>query len=68
MLNSFSPVRAGDLRRHPNGHTLRVRKIVGSVMPDVWAECDPDPPVRGRRATKIFIAIFSKFPLVEPNP
>jgi hypothetical protein len=74
MSSPPAPVQVGDLRRHPKGHTLRVRKIVdGVMMPYAWAECAPDPPVRGRRITNISTETVSKFPLVveakpEPDP
>ena len=69
MPSPSIPVQVGDLRRHPKGHTLRVRKIIGAMMPYVWAECAPDPPVRGRRTTNISIETVSGFPLiVEPEP
>lgn len=73
MSSPSTPVQVGDLRRHPKGHTLRVRKIIGAMLPYVWAECAPDPPARGRRTTNIAIETVSKFPLavdpeLEPRP
>jgi hypothetical protein len=65
MPSPFIPVQVGDLRRHPKGHTLRVRRILYSI----WAECVPDPPVRGRRTTNIMTDTVGGFPLVvEPEP
>ena len=64
------PVEVGQLRQHPDGHTLRVIEI----RDHYWspnALCKPEPPVKGRRTTSISVYRLAHFDLIttkEPTP
>ena len=61
------PVEVGQLRQHPTGHTLRVVKIYHPGCTYSVADCAPDPPVQGRRATNIATKTLETYPLVTPS-
>lgn len=61
------PVEVGQLRQHPTGHTLRVVKIHHPGRTYSVADCAPDPPVKGRRATCIATKTLETYPLVTPS-
>ena len=59
------PVNVGQLRRHPKGHTLRVLEADG--INSSSALCTPDPPIKGRRATRISFYTLFTYPIVTPT-
>jgi hypothetical protein len=61
------PVEAGQLRLHPSGHALRVGKIYHPGYKCSNADCKPEPPVKGRRATNIAIKTLETYPLITPS-
>lgn len=57
------PVKVGQLRQHPDGHTLRVIEI----RDHYWspkALCKPDPPAKGRRTTSISVCRLAHYALI----
>lgn len=61
------PVEVGQLRRHPKGHTLRIVKIYHEGYRCSVADCVPDPPIKGRRATRISFYTLFTYPIVTPT-